>query len=121
MRPLAPNHFFDVAAVIGKGQTVVVSRGGAEELLIPFYEIKPAITGGSKTIVCTGIDPVSREPNDSAVIFNEARTIHLKVARWSPDDSYRILIRDIDSFLEDIELLAIKGRYYASREPCYLA
>jgi hypothetical protein len=46
---------------------------------------------------------------------------HLKVARWSPDDSYRILIRDIDTFVEDIELLAIKGRYYASREPCYLA
>jgi hypothetical protein len=119
MRPLAPTHFFDVAAVIEEGQTVVVSRGGAKEPPIPSHKIKPAIAGGYKTIACAGIDPVSREPNDSSVIFNDARTIHLKVARWSPGDSYRILIRDIDSFIEDIELLAVKGRYYASREACY--
>jgi hypothetical protein len=120
---LGSDHFFDVAAVIEEGQAVVVSRGGAEEPLIPSYEIKPAIAGSYKTIACAGIDLVlvSREPNDSSVIFNDARTIPLKVARWSPDDSYRILIRDINGFVEDIELLAIKGRYYASREPCYLA
>jgi hypothetical protein len=44
----------------------------------------------------------------------------VEVAWRSPDDSYRILIGDIDGFVEDIELLAIKGRYYASREPYYL-
>jgi hypothetical protein len=69
------DHFFDVAAVIEEGQTVVVSRGGAEEPLIASYEIKPAIAGGYKTIACAGIDPVSREPNDSSVIFNDPRTI----------------------------------------------
>jgi hypothetical protein len=45
----------------------------------------------------------------------------VEVAWRSPDDSYRILIGDIDGFVEDIELLAIKGRYYAGREPYYLA
>jgi hypothetical protein len=76
---------------------------------------------GNGTLARAGIDPVSREPNDSSVIFNDARTIHLEVAWRSPNESYRILIGDIEGFVEDIELLAIKGRYYASREPCYLA
>jgi hypothetical protein len=115
------DHFFDVAAVIEEGQTVVVSRGGAEEPLIASYEIKPAIAEVTKSspvrVLIQSSVSQTTPPSFSMIPVPS----HLKVARWSPDDSYRILIRDIDTFVEDIELLAIKGRYYASREPCYLA
>jgi hypothetical protein len=94
-----------------------VGRRAADILL----RDKASHCGGYETIASTGIDPVHREPNDSSVIFNDARTIHVEVAWRSPADSYRILIGAIEGFVEDIELLAIKGRYYAGREPYYLA